>query len=321
LCRRRSGPAKFGYKKTDVAWSTGGGGRFLFCVAKEVAGRRVAWVVLRCVRVAGRGEASVCVRWGRRWGADFLRRQLELPPGVRVLLYPNVEHDFAAGRLVGTAAVARLGKWGEVRRVWCAWYRLSGQEAGGVVEWSGIARIAESFPGDSVGQGSGPKPETVRSAAGRGVRGGPLVELQTGASGVGIFISRVEFGLLMAILLSSWLAARVVANRWWRLGGWGAGALAAGDWETRVARWRSRDELGRVWLRRSNRMTGELRDAAGLIWCRRSGVAAWREVWRGRLAHELKNPLFPLQVTVENLVRARGLPEFEEVFEEEYGGH
>ncbi|MFI5072297.1 MAG: sensor histidine kinase, partial [Terriglobales bacterium] len=46
-------------------------------------------------------------------------------------------------------------------------------------------------------------------------------------------------------------------------------------------------------------------------------VAAWRELAR-RLAHELKNPLFPLQLTVENLVRARQQsPEmFEEIFQE-----
>jgi nitrogen fixation/metabolism regulation signal transduction histidine kinase len=46
-------------------------------------------------------------------------------------------------------------------------------------------------------------------------------------------------------------------------------------------------------------------------------VAAWRELAR-RLAHELKNPLFPLQITVENLLRARQqTPEqFEEVFRE-----
>ena len=46
-------------------------------------------------------------------------------------------------------------------------------------------------------------------------------------------------------------------------------------------------------------------------------VAAWRELAR-RLAHELKNPLFPLQLTVENLVRARqSMPEqFDEVFRE-----
>jgi nitrogen fixation/metabolism regulation signal transduction histidine kinase len=46
-------------------------------------------------------------------------------------------------------------------------------------------------------------------------------------------------------------------------------------------------------------------------------VAAWRELAR-RLAHELKNPLFPLQLTVENLVRARlqGPQQFEEIFRE-----
>jgi two-component system, NtrC family, nitrogen regulation sensor histidine kinase NtrY len=46
-------------------------------------------------------------------------------------------------------------------------------------------------------------------------------------------------------------------------------------------------------------------------------VAAWRELAR-RLAHELKNPLFPLQITVENLLRARDLPprEFDEIFRE-----
>jgi len=34
--------------------------------------------------------------------------------------------------------------------------------------------------------------------------------------------------------------------------------------------------------------------------------------------HELKNPLFPLQVTVENLMRAKtqSAPDFEEVFHE-----
>src|SRR5207248_7931 len=46
-------------------------------------------------------------------------------------------------------------------------------------------------------------------------------------------------------------------------------------------------------------------------------VAAWRELAR-RLAHELKNPLFPLQLTVENLVRARqqNTEQFDEVFRE-----
>ena len=48
-------------------------------------------------------------------------------------------------------------------------------------------------------------------------------------------------------------------------------------------------------------------------------VAAWRELAR-RLAHELKNPLFPLQITVENLQRARERTrKFDEVFRESTG--
>jgi nitrogen fixation/metabolism regulation signal transduction histidine kinase len=75
----------------------------------------------------------------------------------------------------------------------------------------------------------------------------------------------------------------------------------------------SRDELGEL-AEAFNRMTGELRTQRDhLVQAER--VAAWRELAR-RLAHELKNPLFPLQVTVENLVRARGMAEFDEVFQE-----
>jgi nitrogen fixation/metabolism regulation signal transduction histidine kinase len=46
-------------------------------------------------------------------------------------------------------------------------------------------------------------------------------------------------------------------------------------------------------------------------------VAAWRELAR-RLAHELKNPLFPIQITIENLQRARECApaQFDEIFQE-----
>jgi nitrogen fixation/metabolism regulation signal transduction histidine kinase len=63
-------------------------------------------------------------------------------------------------------------------------------------------------------------------------------------------------------------------------------------------------------------MTGELvAQRERLVQAER--VAAWRELAR-RLAHELKNPLFPLQITVENMQRARErYPEqFDEVFRE-----
>jgi nitrogen fixation/metabolism regulation signal transduction histidine kinase len=90
--------------------------------------------------------------------------------------------------------------------------------------------------------------------------------------------------------------------------------VAAGDLAVKVEV-ESHDELGEL-ASAFNRMTEDLaqqRDRA----VQAERVAAWRELAR-RLAHELKNPLFPLQVTVENLVRAKQkAPEmFEEVFEE-----
>jgi two-component system, NtrC family, nitrogen regulation sensor histidine kinase NtrY len=65
-----------------------------------------------------------------------------------------------------------------------------------------------------------------------------------------------------------------------------------------------------------NRMTSELQSQRERL-LQAERVAAWRELAR-RLAHELKNPLFPLQLTVENLIRARqqNSEQFDEVFRE-----
>jgi len=119
-------------------------------------------------------------------------------------------------------------------------------------------------------------------------------------------------GILLAILCSLWIAARV--SRPIEQLARAAEEVAAGNWETHVPE-RSRDEVGLL-ARSFNHMTGQLvSQRERLVQTER--VAAWRELAR-RLAHELKNPLFPLQLTVENLVRARELPaaEFDEVFRE-----
>jgi two-component system, NtrC family, nitrogen regulation sensor histidine kinase NtrY len=90
--------------------------------------------------------------------------------------------------------------------------------------------------------------------------------------------------------------------------------VAAGNWDTRVEV-TGHDEVSQL-ADSFNRMTSELlAQRERLVQTER--VAAWRELAR-RLAHELKNPLFPLQLTVENLVRARmqSPEQFEEVFRE-----
>jgi two-component system, NtrC family, nitrogen regulation sensor histidine kinase NtrY len=119
-------------------------------------------------------------------------------------------------------------------------------------------------------------------------------------------------GIVLAILLSSWAAARVTRPIEQLAGA--AQDVAAGNWDTRVEV-RGDDELGQL-ANSFNQMTKELlAQKERLVQTER--VAAWRELAR-RLAHELKNPLFPLQLTVENLIRARTQkPEqFDEVFRE-----
>jgi two-component system, NtrC family, nitrogen regulation sensor histidine kinase NtrY len=93
-----------------------------------------------------------------------------------------------------------------------------------------------------------------------------------------------------------------------------AAEIGQGNWDVRVEPG-SQDEIGKL-ASAFNQMTQELiTQRERLVQSER--VAAWRELAR-RLAHELKNPLFPLQITVENLLRARqNTPEqFDEVFRE-----
>jgi signal transduction histidine kinase len=119
-------------------------------------------------------------------------------------------------------------------------------------------------------------------------------------------------GVLLGVALSFWAASRVsrpvseLASSVQR--------VAAGDWNTRAAV-ESDDEIGRL-AEDFNHMTEQLAEQRERM-LQAERVAAWRELAR-RLAHELKNPLFPLQITLENLqrVRERSPDQFEEVFEE-----
>ena len=119
-------------------------------------------------------------------------------------------------------------------------------------------------------------------------------------------------GILLAIVISLWVAARF--SRPIEQLAHAAEEVAGGNWDVRVAE-RGRDEVS-VLARSFNHMTEQLSGQRERL-VQSERVAAWRELAR-RLAHELKNPLFPLQLTVENLVRARDLSpaEFDEVFRE-----
>ncbi|HEX7288744.1 MAG TPA: ATP-binding protein [Candidatus Angelobacter sp.] len=119
-------------------------------------------------------------------------------------------------------------------------------------------------------------------------------------------------GVIIGVIVSGVMTARL--SRPIRELAEAATEVGQGNWNVRVESG-AKDEIGRL-ASAFNQMTGELiTQRERLVQSER--VAAWRELAR-RLAHELKNPLFPLQITVENLVRAReNTPEqFDEVFRE-----
>ena len=119
-------------------------------------------------------------------------------------------------------------------------------------------------------------------------------------------------GVLLGLILSFWTAARV--TRPLRDLASSVGEVAVGKWDTRAKVWSS-DEVGQL-AGAFNAMTEQLVEQRDRM-IQAERVAAWRELAR-RLAHELKNPLFPLQITIENLQRSREMaPEqFDEVFRE-----
>jgi signal transduction histidine kinase len=122
-------------------------------------------------------------------------------------------------------------------------------------------------------------------------------------AGVGVFIG---------VIVSGIVTTRV--SRPMRTLAHAAQEIGQGNWNVRVEP-AGKDEIGKLAVA-FNQMTEELiRQRERLVQSER--VAAWRELAR-RLAHELKNPLFPLQITVENLLRARETnpQQFDEVFRE-----
>jgi nitrogen fixation/metabolism regulation signal transduction histidine kinase len=118
--------------------------------------------------------------------------------------------------------------------------------------------------------------------------------------------------ILIGLLVSLWISARI--TRPLEELAEGAREVASGRWDT-VIDLRGRDEIGQL-ASAFNEMTQTLAAQRDQL-VQTERVAAWRELAR-RLAHELRNPLFPLQITVENLQKARQLDakQFLEVFNE-----
>ena len=291
-------PAKFGYKENS--WPAGAPPKGAFLRQEDLPeGAALSLSALRQVEV---GDKPIYVMGGRRLDQDFMA-SLELPAGMRAMLYRNLAKGFSAPLLVGPSGnaqqVALLAPL--IEQV-----QQHQQEATALLHWSGDAADDESVHAIPLnGQDNQLLGILLVGNARR-----PYVELRNRIRSAALLAASV--GIVLAILFSGWASSRV--TRPVEQLAEAARDVAAGNWNTRVAV-NSSDELGAL-AESFNRMTGELLEQRERL-VQAERVAAWRELAR-RLAHELKNPLFPLQLTVENLVRARqqSPEQFEEIFPE-----
>ena len=266
---------------------------------------------LFAVRATRVGEHPVYVVGGQRLDKNFLSA-LDLPADMRVLLYQNRGDHFSADSLLDPSSPGNgsdVARPAEKFAPLIDAVRQYNQEMSGIVQWSSDQADDEVFHAIPL-RGVGKDRPLLAYFA-----GGKFAAVVCGIEAAHSAPSALLVGgggIILAILLSSWAAARVTrpVEQLARA----AQDVAAGNWDTRVEV-TGRDEIAQL-AESFNRMTAELlAQKERLVQTER--VAAWRELAR-RLAHELKNPLFPLQLTVENLMRARtqSPEQFEEVFHE-----
>ena len=291
-------PGKLGYKETAVTVSEIPNSAFL----KQEELPDGAGLGLFAIREANLSEKPLFVIGGRRIDKEFLA-SLELPAETRAMFYQNLGTGFSPQFLIGAAGAVQ-----QADRIAPIIQQLQRQsrDTTTLLRWS-------SNPADDEIINAFPLTGQDKKLLGVLLIGNsrrPYVELRQQIRSVALLCG--GGGILLAILLSGWAAARV--TRPVEQLAQAAREVASGNWKAK-ANVTSSDELGEL-AESFNRMTRELlAQREHLVQAER--VAAWRELAR-RLAHELKNPLFPLQLTVENLMRARqqSPQQFEEIFQE-----
>jgi signal transduction histidine kinase len=313
-------PARFGYPEPAALQTAA-----TFMKREELPDETTALGLFAVRPVHGAG--AVRLVGGRRLDQSFLG-DLPVAPGMQVSLYSDAAFDQGTDRgqpatvpvapsVAGSAGFAAFDPkrlisssgaviGAEAYRSLIDASRQSGQQTSATLFPSGRREDSLNATAIPLKNESG----TVLAVLTVSISRSGMVEAQQHIRAIAYGVA--AGGILLAIAMSLWIAARV-SRPIERLAG-AAEEVALGNWEVRVAE-RGRDEVG-VLARSFNHMTGQLvSQRERLVQTER--VAAWRELAR-RLAHELKNPLFPLQLTVENLVRARELPEaeFDEVFRE-----
>lgn len=289
-------PARFGYKQRwflDLASSIP---QQTFLRPVETPQGNMLGIL--CIRTVPTRGSNFYVIGGRKLDSSFLQ-SLATPAGMRILIYTPPEQGLA-GFLSSTSESFDADKLAPLAQ---KALQSPHDENSAVVQWSnGADEIfhAMALPGF----GTTPAALLVGNSLAQ------QHELENSIEKTSLLIAVLGIGL--GLILSSVIATHI--TRPVKDLAKAATQIGAGNWQVHVEP-ASKDEIGQLALA-FNQMAQELiAQKEQLVQTER--VAAWRELAR-RLAHELKNPLFPLQLTVENLLRAREAePEqFEEVFRE-----
>ena len=304
-------PARFGYPESAANEVT----QTPFLKREELPDGSTG-LGLFAVRAIRGAEPAVKLVGGVRMDQSFLA-DLPVAPGMQIGLYSDAASQSNIGtsgpvnspagvdpkRLVGPdGGVPGAAKYvGLIEKA-----RSSGQEASGILYLTPRREDSAAVTAIPLKNSAGTVLAVLTVAISRSGLVGEQQQIRAIAYGV------AAGGILLAIVFSLWIAARV--SRPVEELARAAEEVARGSWDARV-QVRGKDEVS-VLARSFNHMTEQLENQREML-VQSERVAAWRELAR-RLAHELKNPLFPLQLTVENLSRARQLPaaEFDEVFNE-----
>jgi signal transduction histidine kinase len=286
-------PARYGYRAEWVSLPTDAEQPAAFLT--RVPGPDGMAVGLVAVRESTAGDVRAYVAGGRRLDSSFLAG-LGRAPGMRLLL------ALGSNQIVDTQ-----GPVEQPERIagLVAQAMQTARPSSATVQFTADRNSSEAFYALPLARGSDVLGVLL---VGNSLR--EQVALERSILWTGVIVAAC--GIVLGVLLGWWVTERVTKPVEQLAAG--ARAVAGGDWNVRVQS-SSADEIGDL-ARAFNQMTEQLiaqKDRA----IQAERVAAWRELAR-RLAHELKNPLFPLQITIENLQRARDHDpaQFDEVFRE-----
>ena len=294
-------PGRVGYKNDWVTARKDWRGTPAFLKREELPDG-VALSVTAVRNVSGGNDKSLYIIGGWRLDQNFLAA-LVLPSGMRALLYRNLEPTFVSADLTDVNGTTDEP---ERLRPLIEQLQRKPQKIVETINWKADAASAETFHAIPL---LGRNNEVLAML----LVGSSRKELVLLTQRI-VTIAAVVAGaaILVGLLVSLWVAARI--TRPVEELAEGAREVATGRWDTRIDV-RGTDEIGQLGTA-FNDMTRTLAvQKEKLVQTER--VAAWRELAR-RLAHELRNPLFPMQITVENMQRAKQLEakQFLEVFNE-----